>query len=708
MDVGFMTYHVGHEIISNGDLHKNEGKKMKHCRALAFTTLFLLSLLLPAFVASSQAGITSKVDGGNLFLSCQSRDECSLTPVSMGEGKISGQTSASPIQPETLTFEFDADPIQTHLAVLPEQLDLLVVDFRHQIETGGLMRPTVEFRLILGQSVTTWEFEREILPSSSTYEPYTVENEDLNLGNSRILWGGEQVRLLMTVTIDQPGSWELNMRGPSKMEIQVPWSVDAEVANVDEPSSTTQPVETSFDTGHQGALVGADWDCWSFQVEEHEVMTLIIDWKAIPIELEQPHNVPTLVTKAGRLSPQPEVVTELIDDDLRMIYRWRNLATGEYDMCLRGSVDRFQEYSWAGLFGYEGTGPSASTEFSSKSYYPQGTVFLGDESNAYPLKEQGVSVLILSIVMFGVFLLIAFRPTTSYALRFGIFIPGIVFLFIGGIIHPLWSIGDEVQYDNEITVDDLIETRLQQLWDVSAEGVPEQTLVEYTGATWGVLPGETLRMRLSIEEAIPLNDNKWQLIVPELTDLRMDELIFSQISKGKEQSGNAGIQDQQSVRFALLAGRSLLLDFLMLEALLVVDELPSSSVFHIETVMVETRASGSFNSPAWATRPSTITENEWIGLQGSLFPERISVSLCDCDLDLLDVTFQASNGFDLNDIPESNWGLNNADGIVPYGPTIMWIGMLLGIVASTTELRRYQRAQRIAQSFQSIRENQWV
>ena len=183
---------------------------------------------------------------------------------------------------------------------------------------------------------------------------------------------------------------------------------------------------------------------------------------------------------------------------------------------------------------------------------------------------------------------------------------------------------------------------------------------------------------------------------------------FSQISKGKEQSGNAGIQDQQSVRFALLAGRSLLLDFLMLEALLVVDELPSSSVFHIETVMVETRASGSFNSPAWATRPSTITENEWIGLQGSLFPERISVSLCDCDLDLLDVTFQASNGFDLNDIPESNWGLNNADGIVPYGPTIMWIGMLLGIVASTTELRRYQRAQRIAQSFQSIRENQWV
>ena len=117
---------------------------MKYSRAFAFATLFLLSSILPAFVAPSQAGITSKLDGGHLFLSCQSRDDCSLTPVSMGEGKISGQTSASPLQPEMLTFEFDADPIQTHLAILPEQLDLLVVDFRHQVETGGLVKPNIE------------------------------------------------------------------------------------------------------------------------------------------------------------------------------------------------------------------------------------------------------------------------------------------------------------------------------------------------------------------------------------------------------------------------------------------------------------------------------------------------------------------------------------------------------------------------------------
>ncbi|MDA8839147.1 hypothetical protein N9N14_01530, partial [Candidatus Poseidonia alphae] len=172
--------------------------------------------------------------------------------------------------------------------------------------------------------------------------------------------------------------------------------------------------------------------------------------------------------------------------------------------------------------------------------------------------------------------------------------------------------------------------------------------------------------------------------------------------------GIQGVQDDHSVRFVLLAGRSLVLDFLMLEALLVVDELPSSSVFHIDTVMVETRSAGSFNTPVWSTRPVGISEKSWIGIQGNLFPQQITISLCDCDLDLLDVSFQPSRGFDLNDIPQENWGLQNADGILPYGSALMWLGMLLGIVASTAELRRYQKAQGMAQSFHPIRENQWT
>ena len=57
------------------------------------------------------------------------------------------------------------------------------------------------------------------------------------------------------------------MRGASFLKLDIPWSIDAEQADIDEPSSTTQPVETIFEDIHRGALVGADHDCWAFEVE---------------------------------------------------------------------------------------------------------------------------------------------------------------------------------------------------------------------------------------------------------------------------------------------------------------------------------------------------------------------------------------------------------------------------------------------------------
>ena len=170
------------------------------------------------------------------------------------------------------------------------------------------------------------------------------------------------------------------------------------------------------------------------------------------------------------------------------------------------------------------------------------------------------------------------------------------------------------------------------------------------------------------------------------------------VAEGQTQGTNTGMLEDQTIRFILLAGRSLLLDLLMLEALLVVDELPQSSVFHINAEMVETQSTGSVNAPAWATRPASIDEGEWVRLQGSLFPERISISLCDCDLDLLDVTFLASNGFDTGDLA-GQWNLKNAEGLTPYGPHLMWLGLILGIVATSFEVRRFTRAQRLAESF---------
>ena len=674
-------------------------------RVRAMVLLVMLSLSFSFILTPASAGLTDQDGGGELFFSCRADNDCVLTPTPVGEEQVSGQSTANTFQSETLTFEFEADPPQDHVAVLPDMLASMEVDFKHQTEAGSLFRPALEIRLILGENVNTWSFDSSPIPNANA-QPYTIENEQMSLSKGRVLWAEEQVKVLITVTLDQPGTWSFNMRGASSMLLEIPWSLNPSTANVDEPTSTTQPRSTSFEDVHRGALVGADHDCWAFEVETHEVLRLTVDWNQVPLELEQPHPVPELITAAGRLSPTPDV---LVDDDgesKTFTYRWRALPTGDYTLCMHGSPEKFQSYVWSGLFGYESMGPTDPSGFESVSFYPQGAALIGDLDNPHELSKQGFGLLLLSVLLLVIFLVVAWRPTTSYGLRFGVFVPGVILLMVGGVLHPLWAIADEVQHAEEITLDDLIEMRLQQLWDVSAEGVPDQTLYTHTGATWGMLPGETLRLKLDVNQAIPLGDGRYQLLIEELEDLRLDQVIFGQVAKGAEQQSQTGMLESQTVRFILLAGRSLLLDLMMLEALLVVDDMPSSSVFHINSEMVETQAAGSVAAPAWGTRPSAIDTSDWVRLQGSLFPERISISLCDCDLDLLDVTFQPSSGFDAGDVPPE-WGLENAAGLLPYGGLLMWTGMLMGIAATSSEVRRFTAAQRLAEQFRMEHQGRW-
>ena len=668
-------------------------------RPLLVLGVLMVSFYQPWTLVHASAGLTSEENGGDLYLSCREDNDCVLTPTPIGEEVVTGQSSANAFQSETLTFEFEADPPQHHVALLPELMALMEIDFKHQTEAGSLFRPALNARLILGQSVNEWSIEADQLPQTNP-APYVLEDEPLSLTGGRVLWEDEPLRLVLTFTLDRPGTWALNMRGASVVKLDVPWSIDAEAVDRDEPTSTTQPRSTQFEDLNVGALVGADHDCWAFEVETHEVLRLLVEWEQVPIELEQPHPVPDFITAAGRRAPAPEV---LVDDDgssVKMTYRWRALSTGDYTMCMHGSPGKVQPYTWSGAFGYEGLGPTDPTGFGSASYYPQGAALLGDLDDPYRLHGQGLALLLLSMVMLGVFLLVAMRPTTSYKLRMGLFVPGAVLLLVGGVLHPLWAMADEVQHEDEITLDTLIEMRLQQLWDVSADGVPDQTLSTHTGATWGMLDGEKLKLKLTVEEAIPLEDGRWQLLVPELASLRLDQAIFGQVAKGQTYQSDDGMLESQTVRFVLLAGRSLLLDLLMLEALLVVDDVPDSSVFHIETTMVATQAAGSIAAPAWGTRPEGISTAEWVRLQGSLFPDRISISLCDCDLDLLDVTFLPSSGFDLADLPQQ-WGLRNAVGLLPYGSVLMWLGLILGASATTMEVQRASRAQKLAETYRS-------
>ena len=672
-------------------------------RWLVVCSLLLATLAVPQPVT---AALVVGEGTETLHFSCRSDNDCVLTPTPVGEEFVGGQTTATSFQPETVVFEFNADPGQHHVALLPEQLTALELDVRQQTESGGLLRPEVDVRLILGPSVNEWNFPADLIPTGATFEPFTLEDEPLNLDSGRVVWVDDPVRVILTITLDRPGNWALNMRGASFLDIDVPWSVNPDAQNVDEPSSSTEPVNTDFEDVHRGALVGADRDCWRFEVEEHEILRLMVTWYEVPIELEQPHGVPDFVNEVGRRAPSPEVIAESDGSSTQITYRWRALDPDAYSLCMGGSPDRFQAYAWSGVFGYESLGPTDPTGFDGQSFYPEGAGSVEAAGDAVALERQGYSGLFMAVMFSAVLLVLSIRPTTSMRWRYGGLVPGMVLLLVGGILHPLVAIGNEVQGSNQIDFEDLVEMRLQQLWDVSAPGVPEQTLVTHTGATWGLLSGERLTLRLEVEQAVPTEDGRWQLVVPQLENFRMDQAIFSQVGRAASFTSDGMLEDQ-TVRFVLLAGRSLLLDFMMLEAMLVVDERPTSSVVHIDTEMVATKAAGSPTAPAWSTRPDAVSDAEWVTLQQSLFPERISITLCDCDLDLMDVRLLESEGFEVDDVPVG-WGIASAQGLTPYAGHLTLLGISVAFLAVVVEQRRWVKAKTMAAEYGMANENGWM
>ena len=128
---------------------------------------------------------------------------------------------------------------------------------------------------------------------------------------------------------------------------------------------------------------------------------------------------------------------------------------------------------------------------------------------------------------------------------------------------------------------------------------------------------------------------------------------------------------------------------------MVVDELPKSSIFHLDFEMVSVQSTDSISVPAWGTRPNTVSVDDWVLLQGALFPEQISVSLCDCDFDLLDVRFIPSPGFDIGDIPP-HIDIENASGLISYSSPVALLGMAMCAFASRTESLRRKKAKALA------------
>ena len=656
---------------------------------------FIILILLLSIIPPSQASLTDGVNGGSLFFSCVSDDECLLTPVATGEETITGSVQANPLSTETVALEFDMFPEQTELALLPDVLDELVIDLRVQGDVFGLYKPQIDVRIIIGTSVTNLESDESTTPNGNV-EPYQWTNEPLNLDQGRLLWPDEPVRIRVTFTLDRPSTWEFHLREASYIDLDITWSDNIAAKNVDEPTSALQPKPTSLDEVHRGALVGIEDDCWSFSVQEHEILRILIQWEDVPLELQQSNGVHRLRTSNGLQVATPEVVTKSEDDTVVTTYRWRALDPGDYIFCLKGQTDRYQPYVWSGLYAVESSGPTDSSEFSGKVVY-EANYFTFSTGIEIELEPHSGLILLPSIIALIFFMMDIRRKSTSSMTRFGVFLPICFVLLMSGVVSPLWAMADEVQDSDEWTFDQLLEERIQQLWDVSSPATPQATMIEHVGATWGVRDGEQLKLWLEIEEAYQREDGKWQLIVADFEEIRLDSLIFNQISEARQGSMTNGL-DEHIVQFSIIATRALLLDLMMLEALLVVDEEPTSSIHHIDTMMVDTSSFGSTTSPTWATRPVDIDDSKWKRLQSSIYPDRITVSLCDCALDLLDLQVTYSSQFNENDSPEFT-ALQQANGIIPYSAIVAITCIILGAVVIQRESRRRNAAKKLAESF---------
>ena len=668
-----------------------------------FVALLLLCMI---FSPSAKGAINSSEGGGELWFSCNEVDDCSLTEYHTGEASISETVnSASPFSPETVFIELPMMPAQSEIALLPDEIDELNIDLRYQDDVIGISRPDLEVTVIIAGSTTVIEFEGDSNPADGIDGAYNVQNEPLNIGDDRLLWPNEEIRILLQFEVERPGTWQLNLRGASFMLLDIIWSEDVESRDVDEPSSYASPKMTELDTVHYGALVEDDWDCWTFDVGNHEVLRITVEWEEVPAEIEQNHGRPDLIMPDNKMAPIPELETEVTNGNTKMTWQWRALPTGEYDFCIGGKLNAFQPYKWIGLIAFEGLGPTSPEDFDYSSWEWQGYGMKAQELGSEELEPTSeLMILILSLAVL-VGLVIELRTdTTSKKIRYGIFAPGVLVLILGGIISPLWAITGEMQSSDEQTLDQLIDSRLDQIWHASHPNSPASSRALHIGSTFGILDGETLSVRLVADSAWPLDDGRWQLHIPEFYELDFESLIFSKVAEKSQASPTSDLLDPHSRSFILLAARTLMLDLLMLEALLVVDEKPESNVIHFSTEMVESGKLGLIQDPSWGTRPIDIPEGRWRLLQENLYPNLISITMLDGVRDDLEFRIEINKDMDHN-------LLYSTESVQPSSPLFenqfifVTIGLILVISGIGLENHRRKKAKQILERFAS--ENKW-
>lgn len=624
-----------------------------------------------------------------LNMVCLSESSCLLDNSEVGVEMMSKQeSSASPLSPVTVTLDFIMNPAQSHLAMLPNMIDELVIDLKIMEDNSGISAPDILVEFWAGPSTNEWTLEGGS-PTSPKLGNYILEDAELELSRGRLIRPGEGVGLSISFEIDQPVTWQLSLRGDSRILVPIEWSADVSALNIDEPSSASNPVQISDpEELSRGALLDADQDCFKFQLPDHlRAVTIIVYWTSVPLEIEQPHIPPELIREGGKTPKNPAVKTTYEAGEQITEIMYSEPPEGEYLACWSGKHNHFQAYSWFARMSHEGLGSASPTEFSGDANWLSGEAYVGSTNSVSKVSgSHGLTLTIGLIAIAAAFLGFALPSNNPWSKKYLLPV-ALLLLIIGGVASPIWGMTGEAPLPDELSLDEAMAVRMQSLDDA---GSSESSAASAAGF-FGLASGESLDLRMHVTGAHPTGDGRWQIHTEEMADIRLDSYVFGWVS-------DHPMESDDEIRFILQAGRSLTLDLLMLEALLVVDEKPEGKLIHISWTMTTTEPAGSATEPIWSTRPNSISSERWKTLQEDLYPDLLTISYCDCGVDGMEVSWRPSDRLDANSIP-STQGISIAEGIVSNEPYWLAGGIGLILFAGGIEYYRARAAENLAKKY---------
>ena len=234
---------------------------------------------------------------------------------------------------------------------------------------------------------------------------------------------------------------------------------------------------------------------------------------------------------------------------------------------------------------------------------------------------------------------------------------------------------------------ELLDKRLNRVYQGVINDDQGEFGPHWYGGFMGLNDGEQLNLMLSIKSFHPIGDGRWQIQAEELDDIDLDRLVFGKLNDGP-------LSDENEVRFILRSGRLLALDLLLLEALLIVDEQPRGDVLHIQWDMVSDPGMSSLSSPAWTSRPDSVSSEDWRRVTTAVKPDLLSVSFCDCGIDAMELSIR-SNSPSANDLITPK-GIETSNGLIPNDFWVAVLGFAVLIAAAVVEKERRDKGMSLA------------